>query len=444
MYSMNYTQPVEDVNPNFLGKLSTGVTNYQDRKDLLFGEGWSLPSGHVSDEGTITFDERASHARELCRRSYITPNPIFESAVNIKHSYTVGDKARVGKTNDELADDTIKKFVIQNNFNEVLANEIALEMFIDGEIFAVIDKDFDSTDPLQEGQVPFVGLLNAEHVTVFGDRIRKITAIQTTDSKGRPETFQKGEFSSWAHKANFGNLRGYPPFEGARQIAGSMVDFINGRLRINAIESRLNMVRKHLIWPKTERNKLTIDQQKAACTASVVSIPEDGGIIHAYIDAETGRSEETEFLKTNKAATDASKDYEILRRNFAAAMGLADHHLGWGDSTNRATAETIAEAVIKNFQYFQKAISLFVQDIIRKILVRVHGSEQLYTMRIPVEGNPEKFTEVQVTANELVIPVELPDLQTDSVTEKILFYEFAKGVGYSNEKILQALGLNNA
>ena len=480
-YAYDYDYENDVVSSNYVGKLSTSSVESDGDRIWLYGEMYSSFSGDQPLEEDAEYSVRAENARNKCRRAYTTPNPIFEAAIAVKLAYTIGEKAGVGRFDDKLANKQVKSFLSKNEFSALIRDRLVAEMFIDGEIHWIFDKEFEQDLTEDVPPVPFGGIVNSHKVPkVVGNPIRGINEITVAQTPTRDEPnpsdqeYKLGDFASWTYKANFGELRGYPPFAGACQIADGMVEFINGRLRINNIQSRLNMLQTHLIWPKTERNKLTIPQQKSACVNNMLSIPDDGGIIHNFKDGETGHSEETSFLKTDKAAIDASSDFEILRRNFAAAMGLADHMLGWGDSTNRATADTISESVIKNFQLFQVSIKEFLTEIIRKMLVLANGADHEYTVlvspdpddmeseesvgddpRNPPQESDEtpdrteeaiepELIEIKVKANELPVEIILPDLQTDSLSEKIMLYKFAVDVGYSKTKVLQKLGLVNA
>ncbi len=453
-----YEQPGQiNEDMNIFGKLASSTSFGHSREVWLFGESWSnAATVALNENGELDYAERAAEARRKCRNAYIVPNSIFEAGINIKLAYTIGQKLSVGLTGDADADAAIEEFVAVNNFEQLAREVIVPEMMVDGEIFVIQEKEYDS--PIISGEVteidaisnpevklvPLIGVLNSDDVTkVSGNRITGVNSITTNVAEDVEDLLEQGidgirynksEMTMWAYKGNFGELRGYPPFEGARQIADAMIEFMNGRLTVNKINSRLNMLHKHLVYPQSEKNGVSVTEQRNQCMASMPSIPDDGGVVHAFIDAEKNVSEDVSFLKTDKAATDARNDYEILRRSFAAAFGLADHMIGWGDSTNRATAEVISESVIKNFQIFQTAVRTVLVDVLRKMLARVYGPDKVYAVK------NRDGQDVEVKADRLPIPIILPDLQTDSITEKIQVFDFLSQQGLSRELILEEMG----
>lgn len=374
--------------------------------------GWvratSLTRQAAATGDLAALDQHRSLIRTSARLAYML-NPVLAGAVDVLHGLVLGSGASYGVMDDKRAQAAMEEFWAVNAWDEKLSRWFT-EYVVDGENLTRFSKA-----GVGVGRVGFVDVNDPLELTTEDGMPDHVTSIRLN----RDQTLAEGEFLWTAHDALWNDPRGWPVIMRAVGPALAYVKFVDARVRLHELQSRINAVYRAFAYGEKKAEEL---QKKADLYAR---IPNDGHVLTLHKDHVTGQGEEFEFLNTSVSAADSQADARAILRMMGLALNLPDHYLGIGDTGNRATTKSMSEPTLRSVARRQGTVRSYNNRVLQLELVRRHGADQTYLVkRVSARdgGLTRSVKRVRVKANLLEFPIALPTLQgeeLDALVKKV-------------------------
>ena len=377
--------------------------------------------------------------RAAARLAYLT-NPLVFGAVEILHGITLGDGITYGEHTDERVNTTWTEFWETNRLHD-LTDRAFREYMTDGELLTLWPTN-SRTLRRRRDQPARIGLYDVSmgwtHESIPGlpGEIQEVL----TDSN---HIHDDSQFVYVGHLAGMWNdPRGWPVIMQAVPAALAYVNFLNSRIRLHRVQSRINAIYKAFInpsWSADEQQRVL--QQRAEAFSS---IPADGSVITIGMDPTSGNSEGFDFPNYDKKSIDSSEDGRLLRMLFAVGLNLPLMLLSDGEDANLATSTVQMEGAIRGLKKRQRALWSWLQQLGRTELERRNGPAQLYEVaRLRREGTRIVKDVERVPASMIELPVVLPEITAEDTQAVISKVQYARGEGWmSNQTGAGKLGID--
>lgn len=395
----------------------------QDGHQTGFLEAWQASS--VFDTGTADTDlgKTSSGTRNAYER-----HALFTAAADTLISLVLGTGVTYGTLDDPKAQAALEEWYALNDI-ENLSRTMFLTWLLDGELLALIAQDASRNEPA------WVNLWDpvAHPVTVNTEKgnPRLVTGIKLDK-----RTAQPSEFAWRANTIGLNKVRGKSPLLPAVQAAEDYTRLMALRMRAHEIRGRLNAVYYAMaddgaeLARKAERYR---------------TLPKDGNVITLQM-SKAGQSERLEFTNPDTRASDAESDIRMIVRTVAMMFGIPEHYLANGDTSNRATADAMAEPMMRRVEEHQTFLEGFLAELFQKELIRRFGPDATFTVNtseLQRDGTRVDGT-IQVPASDLHIPFSFPPVRTDEGHD-LDRVRFAVERGLiSHETAVEALGFDPA
>lgn len=405
--------------------------------------GWVRTGGGIERPTSISALLQQPLSRRLeraaARLAYLT-NPLVYGAVEIIHGLTIGDEVTYGELADDRANAAWTEFWEANELHELI-DRVFRESMIDGETLTLWPVQ-SNTLARNRNQPARIGLYDVDMGWTFETEpgLPSEIAEVLTDANVH---YHQGEFTYQGHLAGMWNdPRGWPTIMQAVPAALAYVSFVNSRIRLHRIQSRINGIYKAFISPTLT----PAEQMEALATraAGFERMPEDGAVMTIGMDPSTGTSEEFTFPNTDKRSMDSSEDGRLIRMLFATALNLPLLLLSDGEDANRASGAAQVKATTVALRKRQRVAWRWAQKAGRTELKRRFGPAQLYRVEtLERHGDRVVRTSHRVTADMLELPVSLPAVNSDDADMLINKVRFAREQGWlSNQTGAGLLGLD--
>jgi hypothetical protein len=364
--------------------------------------------------------------RTAARLAYLT-NPLVYGAVEVIHGLTIGDSVSYGKLTDDRANGAWQEFWQANELHDMI-DRVFREDMTDGEtltLWPVNSRELRRRrdQPAMIGVYDVASGWTHESVPGLPGRIETVLTDENV-------LYEQGQFTYRGHLAGMWNdARGWPALMQAVPAALAYIAFVNSRIRLHRIQSRINGIYKAFInpalSPKEQRDAL------ALASAGFERVPEDGAVITIGMDPTTGTGESFEFPNADKRSIDSSEDGRLIRMLFAVSLNLPLLVLGDGEDATQATGTVQMEATMAALRKRQRVPWGWLQRSGRTELKRRYGPGQLYKVETlePKGGRVIKVSE-RVTADMLELPVTLPEITVDSAADLLANIKYARGQGW--------------
>lgn len=376
--------------------------------------GWiratSLTRQAAATGDLAALDQHRTLIRTTARLAYML-NPVLAGAVDVLHGLVLGSGASYGIMDDKRAQAAMEEFWAANAWDEKLSRWFT-EYTVDGENLTKFSKAGDV------GRVGFVDVNDPIELETENGMPDHVTSIRLN----RTETLAEGEFVWTAHDTLWNDPRGWPVILRAVGPALSYVRFVDARVRLHELQSRINAVYRAFAYSEDKAGEL---QRKADLYAR---IPNDGHVLTLHKDHVTGQGEEFNFLNTSVSAADSQADARAILRMMGLALNLPDHYLGIGDTGNRATTKSMSEPTLRSVARRQGTVRSYNNRVLQLELVRRHGMDQTYLVkRVSIRdgGLTRSVRRTRVKANLLEFPIALPTLQGEELDALIRKVEAA-------------------
>lgn len=401
-----------------------------------------LSGGWIKAGGSITSPTSISQIlgqpiyrvieRTAARLAYFR-NPLVYGGLEMFKGMLLGDSLSYGELSDDRAQAAWAEFWEFNELHE-MAERYLTEYMVDGENIMLWPTD--SKDLRRRRDQPaLVGMYDVargwEYETAKG-RPDRLVAILTDDDV----LYEQGQFVFTGNMAGYWNdPRGWPAIMQAVPPALSYINFVNHRIRIHAVQSRINAIYKTFIDPNkypTAADQTKILKDRAAAFGQ---IPEDGAVVTLQKDPRSGESEDFELPSRPADATDSAEDGRLIRMLFGVALNLPLFMLGDGEDPNRSTSRSQLQATIMSMRRRQQVVWRWCQKIGRAELVRRYGPAQTYEIKKREMNGPTiSVTTTRVTAGELELPVSLPEINDETVDLLLQSLKYARQEGWVSDQ----------
>lgn len=377
--------------------------------------------------------------RTAARLAYLT-NPLVYGAVEVIHGLTIGESITYGELVDDRANTAWSEFWQANDLHDK-ADRVFRETMTDGETLTLWPVN-SGTLRRRRDQPARIGIYDVSMGWTFETEpgLPGIIDSVLTDTN---TLYESGQFTYRGHLAGMWNdPRGWPALMQAVPPALAYIAFVNSRIRLHRIQSRINGIYKAFINPS-----LSADEQMTALatrSAAFERVPDDGAVITIGMDANTGASEEFSFPNTDKRSIDASEDGRLIRMLFATALNLPLLLLGDGEDATQATGTVQLDATVAGLKKQQRIVWGWLQGIGRAELKRRYGPAQTYRVETLARRGDRIIRESsRVTADMLELPVTLPDISVDDAASLLANIQYARSQRWlSNQTGAGMLGLD--
>lgn len=389
--------------------------------------GW-MTVGDLSDPfsggmSRNTLDRRT--IREASRSAYLL-NGLLYGAMDILLGMVLGDGVSYGEMHDAAAEEALEDFYALNHL-DTLMSRWWIEYMVDGENLTVFPRDAKTTEPAR------IGFLDVDQSLIITTEPGNPSLVTSVKLGQLGTTYSEGEFVWSANESLWNDPRGWPGVARAVPPALAYVYFLNSRLRLHDLRGRVNAIYKAFTTTSDPVAELQAKAQRYS------RMPKDGHVLTVQKNATSGESEEFELLTANTDAKDAESDARSLLRLFGLTLNLPEHYLGNGDTTNRATSQSMAEPVIKSIGRRQGAVRNYLNRLMQTELVRRFGAERLYlTKKVKVrdQGRTRTVTDRMVPATMLEFPWLFPSLRSEDMDGLVAKARLASDLGLASRQTL--------
>jgi hypothetical protein len=350
-------------------------------------------------------------AQERARAAY-DETALLNAAVETVTALTLGDGVTYGQMEDPVAYGALEAWYDLNQV-EALSKEMLRDWLLDGVLLPVIADDAPPSQPAWVNLWDTV--THPVEVQTEKGNPRNVTGVRLPREQRAtigPESFALRR-NQPARVDVMGMQLGVSPLATAINPAVAHDRLLELRLRLHEIRGRLNAV--YYAFADSP-------EQLQAAAARFKNMPRDGSMATLWRDKSTGFSEQLELLTAKAEGADAEKDIRAYVRTVASVAGIPEHYLAVGDTGNRATAESMAEPMVRRMESLQQLIVGVLTELFRKELVRRFGRDRLYSMTVvEVDGLTRNRKTVRVPASQLTIPFDTPPVRnTDADTSRVM------------------------
>lgn len=367
-------------------------------------EAWQKASDFDTVHTDLTTTERT--------RVAFDKTPLMNSAVDVVTTMTLGDGVTYGQLEDETAYAALEAWYALNDIGE-LSKEMLRDWLLDGVLLPVIADD---APPTQPAWVNLWDTINhpVEVRTERGNP-RNVTGVRLPREQRAvigPESFALRRNLPAVRDLNTMQALGVSPLATAVNSSFAHARLLELRLTLHEIRGRLNAV-YYAFADSPEELK--------AAAARFKNLPRHGHVATVWRDKQSGQSEAFELLTAKVDGADAENDIRAYVRTVASVAGIPEHYLAISDTGNRATAEAMAEPMVRRMESLQELIIGVLTELFRKELVRRFGPDRLYRMTVlDVDGLTRTPRVIQVPASELTIPLGAPAVRnTQADTSRV-------------------------
>lgn len=366
------------------------------------------------------YGQTDGYARRSCNALYST-NGLFYAAVEIAASMLVGDEVSYGTVYDEGLQTIIEEFWAANTFDELLAERMVFDLFLDGEICAVWangehagPRDLPARLAFLDPDTDTFGVkADTRYGATPSDMVYEVGLYPFGQAA---RTWQQGEFV-WAatRGGRKNNPRGRPWAYASAEAAIAHINLLNLRLNVHEMQQRLLAVYHALFDP----NVPDAEAKYRRKTAAFRGVPRDGTVVPmlvrpGYTDTRTGVKydevrETLEFLQPAKGAADAAQDMRHALRLVGLTMGgLPEHWMGEGGNANRATAGQMGDPLVHIGKRRQKLLRSVLQRMFMTEAMRRLGPDA--KVQLKKRGRKVPLRAVDLPFNFPVLRAENLDL----------------------------------
>lgn len=387
----------------------------EGRISARLDEQWTQPYAQF-DQGWAD-----TRIKETPERSAYRNEPLMAAAVQVMVDLTLGTGVAYGKLDDEAAYEALEEWYQLNQLGE-FSRQMLQQWLLDGELLVLLATNGSRNAPawLNLWDTKTEGVtLNLEE-----GNPRVIRSVRVGGRDVGPEGF------AWrANDPLWNTQRGTSPLRTAVKPACAYTRLVvDLRPRAHEIRGRLNAVYYALARDLKEL-ELKAGRYR--------NMPKHGNVVTLQMNPETGQSEKLELLSTRTDAADAEADMRALVRTVAMVAGVPEHFLAIGDTGNRATADAMAEPMIRRTEVRQAFVIELLSELFRKELKRRFGPSRLYRVEsIETEGLERRRVTRYVTADELEIPFSLPPVRSEDGRE-LTTVQYALGEGLISRQTAQ-------
>lgn len=392
--------------------------------------GWVRTGGGIerpTSIGALIGQPLSRHVeRTAARLAYLT-NPLVYGAVEVIHGLTLGESISYGELADDRANTAWAEFWELNELHE-LTDRVFREHMTDGEnltLWPVNSGDL-RRRPDQPARIGLYDVAMGWELESVPGLPGEIESVLTDGNV----LHGPGTFTYQGHLAGMWNdPRGWPAIMQAVPAALAYISFVNSRIRLHRIQSRINGIYKTFINPG-----LTPEQQMEALrlrSAGFERIPDDGAVLTIGMDPTSGKGEEFNFPNLDKRSVDSSEDGRLIRMLFASALNLPLLLLGDGEDATQATGTVQLKSTIIALRKRQRVPWRWLQQVGRTELKRRYGPAQTYTVETLTRKGEGVIKESrQVTADMLELPVTMPTITEDDAGELLERIRYARDQGW--------------
>lgn len=327
-------------------------------------------------------------------------NPLLYGAVEVIKAFVLGAGLSYGEFADKRAQACLEDFWFENDL-EALAERYFTEHLLTGESLTVFPRAFKGDQPARVGLFDVVnGTMEISTPEGMPDRV---DTIRINSSR----TLQQGEYHWQANEALFNDPRGWPVVSRAVGPSLAYINFINSRIRVHEIASRINAI----YYALADSDKALDDKAKR-----FRNMPRNGSVLTLGMTKD-GQSEKFEFASRNVNAGDSSVDGKMIKQLVCIVLGLPDHYLAEGGGVTRTTADSMGAPARKGFERRQRVVSRWINGIFRMELMRRNGPERLYTVqsvRLTPAGD-RVVSKRRVSARLMEVPLGFPELNDEDL-----------------------------
>lgn len=403
--------------------------------DPLLNGGWVLNGGDLNKPKTWAANQtyrtiNRSLERLAARLGYLT-NPMIFGAVNILASFALGDSLTYGKLADDRANAAWSEFWEANKLHE-MAERFFIERMTDGESLTIFPQNSrrlrrNRDQPARIGFYDIEQGFEYETVPGLPTELEQVILNDNT-------ILEPNEFLFHAHLGGLWNdPRGYPVLMPVTNAASAYAEFLNDRLKVNRLQTRINGVYKTFVNKGISGEALTslLLQRKDAFG----QIPKTGGVVVLAKNAETNESEEFELFTPQSNAKDATEDGRLLRMYFSTGLNLPLIWQSDGEDSSYATSTNQKSAGVVALAKYQKPPRQWLIDIGRLELKRRYGENQTYkTETLSLKGGRTVKETNYVRADMLELPVSMPEPAEDDLETVKNIVEFTSNKGWLSDQ----------
>ena len=374
--------------------------------------------------------------RRAARIAYLT-NPLLYGAVEVIHGFVLGTGVTLGEITDKRAATAINEFWQENTLDHLLSRMFT-EYLLDGESLTVWPLDGTG---LGRDLPAHIALADVDRgvtldVDPFDSTLVTGATVQSVIAGGE-RRFTQGQYLWKANDALWNDPRGWPVVMRAVPACLAYTGFLERRLRLHDIQSRINGVYKAFA---------TTYEEHRTKAAAFGRIPADGQILTLAKNPVSGESEQFDFVTQKIGAADAATDARLIRLLVAVALNLPEHQLGESGNANLATASAMDTPARKGFERKQRWVEQWLRNVLRTELERRYGAGQLYTVtdtKVTPDGLGKVVTRRKVTARQLNLPISFPSLDDSSLLDLIAKVQAASALGLASRGTLSGeMGYN--
>jgi hypothetical protein len=365
-----------------------------------------------------------AYERAAARAAFFL-NPLLYGAINVIHGFTLGQGVSYGEISDKTAAAQVEEFWFANDL-EAMQNRWFYEYLIDGENLTLFPTGENKASASEPAMIGFMDVARAFKLESEPGNPNHLTGVRVHNT-----TRDKGEFLWTAHMGGFWNdPRGWPVVMQVVPVALSYINFVNHRIRVHEIQSRINAVYKAFIFATDDKAARKEQKEKSEMFAK---IPKDGAVLTIGKNPKTGESEEFDFTTTTTNAKDSAEDGRIVRLLLDAGLNLPEHFLGYGGGVTRTTADSMSGATKRALEKYQGLNRRYMQALFRLELMRRNGKDRKYMVKKRSMKAGRTVVEKRfVTAHMLEIPLYFPKIDQDTLTDIIAKVRLASENKYAS------------
>lgn len=393
----------------------------QHESDPGISGGWIQSSGlaqGLGPDASLRYSVSRQTARRRARLLFFT-NHLIEGALNVVHSFLVGENFTWGEVYDRALLEVTEDWAALNDLT-ALVDRFHTEFMLDGESAALLPQP--SQDPGRD-RPSRLALADVDlGVELDFDTARGVYGIRVSGLEG---TFEPDRFVWTAHQSMYNDPRGFPVIMRALDPAASYVNLLNHRLRLHDIQSRLNAVYTALVDFGSGHDSALKQHQAKAAIFGV--LPRDGGVLTLAKDKASGQAEDMRFLEPRTGASDASDDARLFRLAVAVSFGIPEHWLGEGGGVTRTTAEAMGEPAKRLLARRQAVLRGWLDSVMRREARRRLGENyRPWVQRAEVRDNglTRVMRRTRVPLERYYWPWQFPSVEVQSLEAQVRQAEF--------------------
>lgn len=393
--------------------------------------GWIESGGFFNQASPVSAILGLSLNRDLERRAarvaYLT-NPVLWGALEVIASFVIGEGISYGEMADPSATKALEDFWFENDLED-MASRFFLEYMIDGESLTVFPEQQELGEISKFAFYDVDDYIHLHTVRGLPHKIDKVEVNLMHNDTSQKTILQQGSFAWTAYDALWNDPRGWPVIMRAIGPALAYTGFVNTRMRIHDIQSRINAI----YWAFASD-----DKELQAKSETYKDLPRTGRVLTMH-KLPTGEKEEFEFVQTNTNAMDSAADGRLIRLVLSVALNLPEHYLGEGGDVNRTTADAMGAPAKKAFKRKQKWVKRWLDMIFRNALIRRYGPDKKYKVNKYKVNETTKAIDIsssRVPATRLEFPWTFPEINDEDAMGLVRRVQLAASFRLASQQTL--------